>query len=201
MDLDEAKGIAQLRNLRKKLAFDTVVSEHNVAVVAEAVGSEEELVEEAHKELKRLGTRPKPHMPRPTPAPKPAPAPPAQAEPVAIASGASGSGLAAAEPAPPPPAPAAVARIEIPMKMYTLEEARTWMPVSKGCSLAINKDTAWEGKYRQRPVAFRSRSRCFEAGDEASSFASLREVLAWCWQVHHECTGAASPYDLGELIC
>ena len=84
--------------------------------------------------------------------------------------------------------------------MYTLEEARAFVPTAKGCGIAINKDAAWEGKYRMRKITPRSHSKSFEPGNAESSFASLRRVLIWLWQVHHEETSEVCLFDFGEPI-
>ena len=102
LDDEEVDAIVQLRSLKKKPVFETVLTEQNADVLAEAIGREEakeDIMETAHAEFskKKKDRRPKPLVakPRPKPSASPAPAP-------APAASGSGSAVPAVAPAPAP---------------------------------------------------------------------------------------------------
>lgn len=90
-------------------------------------------------------------------------------------------------------------RPEIPVKAYTVQEAKLMLPAVTCCVLACHADPAWVVKC-PRAVAPRSRTRAFTLGNDESSWEALRECLQWAWAAHEEATGAQCPHDFGPPI-
>ena len=80
-------------------------------------------------------------------------------------------------------------------KAAALEFARTHLPPVGGCTIALNKDKAWEIKY---PTTSGPKSHTCTFVDDAFMKA-LQTVLDWAWEQHRKQTGERCPHTFEEL--
>jgi hypothetical protein len=72
-----------------------------------------------------------------------------------------------------------------------LARARLLLPLSKGCSIAIHKDTSWMVKYffKEPPNS----STISFGADSSRMQDALKECLQWAWEAHVLATGVPMP--------
>ena len=81
-------------------------------------------------------------------------------------------------------------------KAAALEFARVHLPPVGGCTVALNKDKAWEIKY---PTKSGPKSHTCTFADDAFKKA-LHTVLEWAWGHHRKQTGERCPHTFEELV-
>lgn len=140
---EEIDEIVSHRNLRKPVQLSSVISEENLKVLEKELGEGsldadlQKSVQDKVKSSKKAAAQ----MRLPEAVREARALPP---QPRASSSAASSSAAA-------PAAPEVAQRIPMPDKELSLEEARTFCPVAKGCTLSVHTDHRWMLVYTAKP--------------------------------------------------
>ncbi len=78
------------------------------------------------------------------------------------------------------------ARPELPVGLWTREQAAEKLPQVKGCSISVHTDRRWQVRYDLRYKKPKSFSRCWSLDGEPSHHDVLLMCLAWVWEVHRQ---------------
>lgn len=192
---DELEAIISARSARQARQFESVLTEANAELVKNVVGGDdgqgEDMAREVAEQAKAIGPV-RSHVPAVA-------APQRRAATSAVAARSTAAGSAADPPG--NRIGSAQAKPAIPMKEYTIIEARGLVPTAKGCSSTIHTNCAWQVKYALKLDYPRSHTASFMPSDQESSYRALLDCLQWVWRVHRGLNPTEEcPHDLGVLV-
>lgn len=169
----------KMRKLRKQPIATRLFTNDNPKVAAEVLGHDDEITDLVEREKKHLGIAQRARLGKVLAAA--APACPSKSG-AASSSDGNGAGAASSD-------QARIFHAPLDNKQYSLAEARSDLPLAKGCVTAIHKDTTWMVKYPRKVPPKSHTANWYDSNREA-----LIECLEWAWAAHGAETGARCPF-------